>query len=111
MKILKRTISIYHHDWHTELVNALWEDRVTPKATIGNSPFFLVYGIEAIFPPSLFLPSLQLAQSVQDEDCLAMEKMINTLLKLEEERDRSKQHFAKHQQIVKSWFDQSSRSN
>ena len=111
MKILKRTISVHHHDWHTELVNALWEDRVTPKATIGNSPFFLVYGTEAILPPNLFLPSLQLAQSVQDEDCPAMEKMINTLLKLEEERDKSKQHFTKHQQIVKSWFDQSSSSN
>ena len=40
-----------------------------------------------------------------------MEKRINTLLKLEEERDRPKQHFIKHQQIVKSWFDQSSSSN
>ena len=40
-----------------------------------------------------------------------MEKRINTLLKLEEERDRSKQHFTKHQRIVKSWFDQSSSSN
>ena len=85
--------------------------RVTPKAAIGNSPFFLVYGTEAILPPNLFLPSVQLAQFVQDEDCPAMEKRINTLLKLEEERDRSKQHFTKHQQIVKSWFDQSSSSN
>ena len=40
-----------------------------------------------------------------------MKKRINTLKKLEEERDKSKQHFIKHQQIVKSWFDQSSSSN
>ena len=59
----------------------------------------------------MFLPSLQLAQSVQDEDCLVIEKRINTLLKLEEDRDKAKQHFVKHQQIVKSWFDQSSSSN
>ena len=102
MKILKRTISAHHRDWHTELFNALWADRVTPKAAIGNSPFFLVYGTKAILPPNLFLSSLQLAQSIQDENCLAMEKMINTLLKLEEERDKSKKHFTKHQQIVKS---------
>ena len=93
------------------MCNAFWGDKVTPKSSIGNSPFFLVYGTEAILPPNLFLPSLQLAQSVQDEDSPAMEKMINTLLKLEEERDRSKQHFTKHQQIVKSSFDQSSGSN
>ena len=60
LKILKRTISVHHRDWHTELVNALWADRVTPKVAIGNSPF-LVYGTEAILPSNLFLPSLQLA--------------------------------------------------
>ena len=105
LKILKRTISVHHRDWHIELVNSLWEYRVTPKATIGNSPFFLVYGIEAILPLNLFLPSLQLAQSIQDEECPAIEKRINTLRKLEEEREKSKQHFTKHQQIVKSCFD------
>ena len=67
--------------------------------------------MEAILPPNLFLTSLQLAQSIQDEDCPAMEKSINTLLKQEEERNSSKQHFKKHQQIVKSWFDQSLSSN
>ena len=40
-----------------------------------------------------------------------MEKRINTLIKLEKEREKSKQHFTKHQQIVKSWFDQSFSSN
>ena len=40
-----------------------------------------------------------------------MEKRVNTLLKLEEERNRSKQNFKKHQQIVKCWFDQSLSSN
>ena len=74
MKILKRTISAHHRDWNTKLFNALWADRITPKAAIGNSPFFLVYGTEAILPPNLFLPSLQLAQFVQDEYCPAMEK-------------------------------------
>ena len=111
LKILKRTISAHHHDWHTELLNSLWADSVTPKVAIGNSPFFLVYWTEAILPPNLFLHSLQLAQSVQDEECPTMEKRINTLLKLEEEREKSKQHFTKHQQIVKSWFDQSFSSN
>ena len=55
-----------------------------------------MYGIEAIFPPNLFLPSLQLAQSIQDENCYAMEKRINTLIKLEEDREKVKQHFEKH---------------
>ena len=33
------------------------------------------------------------------------------ILKLKEERENSKRHFMKHQQIVKSWFDHGSSSN
>jgi hypothetical protein len=54
IKIIKRTVSENHKNWHNALYNALWADRVTPKASIGNSPFFLIYGREAI----LFLASL-----------------------------------------------------
>jgi hypothetical protein len=58
-------------------------DRITPKATIGNSPFFLVYGRESILPPHILLPSLQLSQKVQEEDCSPLESRINALMKLE----------------------------
>ena len=105
IKILKRTVANHHRDWHTALSSALWADRVTPKAAIGNSPFFLVYGKEAILPPHLFLPSLQLAQSVQEVPCSAMEHRINTLQKLEEDREMARKKFEKHQQTVKRWFD------
>ena len=70
---------------------------MTPKSSIGNSPFFLVYGKESILPSNLFLPSLQLSQSIQDENCPTMEKSINTLIKLEEDGERSRQHLIKHQ--------------
>ena len=81
---------------HTILYQALWADRVTPKSFVGNSPFFLVYGMEAILPPNLFLPSLQLARAVQEIECSTIEERINMLLKLEEERENSKRHFMKH---------------
>ena len=95
----------HHRNWHNALSNALWADRATPKAAIGNSPFFLVYGKEAILPPHLFLPSLQLSQSVQETPCSAMEHRINTLHKLEEDRELARKKFEKHQQTVKCWFD------
>jgi transposase InsO family protein len=44
IKIIKRTVAENHKNWHNALLNALWDDRVTPKAAIGNSSFFLVYG-------------------------------------------------------------------
>ena len=43
INILKKTISNNHRDYHTKLFNALWKDRITPKVSIGNSPYCLVY--------------------------------------------------------------------
>jgi hypothetical protein len=102
IKIIKRTVSKNHKNWHNALFNAIWADRVTPKTIIGNSPFFLVYRREAIIPPRVLLPSLQLSQKVQEEDCPPLESQINALLKLEEVRTQEKQKLDQHQHIVKS---------
>jgi hypothetical protein len=111
IKIIKRTVSENHKNWHNALYNALWADRVTPKASVGNSPFFLIYGREAILPPHVLLPSLQLSQKVQEEECPPLENRINALLKLEEVRTQAKQKLDQHQQIVKRWFDSNSSSD
>jgi hypothetical protein len=111
IKIIKRTVSENHKNWHNVLFNAIWDDRVTPKTIVGNSPFFLIYGREAILPPHVLLPSLQLSQKVQEEDCPPLESRINALLKLEEVRTRAKERLDQHQHIVKSWFDSSSSSD
>ena len=90
------SIAENHSNWHIFLHQALWDDRVTPKSSIGNSPFFLVYGVDAILPPNLFLPSLQPVRAVQETECSAIEERINLLLRLEEERENAKKHFVKH---------------
>jgi hypothetical protein len=61
VRILKKTVTDNQRNWHNLLYNTLWADRVTPKAAIGNSPYFLVYGKESILPNGLYLLSLQLA--------------------------------------------------
>jgi hypothetical protein len=101
IKIIKRTVFENHKNWHNALFNALLSDRVTPKTFIGNSPFFLIYGIEAILPPHVLLPSLQLSQKVQEEHCPPLESQINALLKLEEVRAQAKERLDQHKQIVK----------
>jgi hypothetical protein len=92
-------------NWHNLLHNALWDDRVTPKEAIGNSPYFLVYGHEAILPNEIYLPSLQLAQESEGQPSSVIQQRINTLLMLEEEREKDNSKFLAHQQIVKIWFD------
>jgi hypothetical protein len=85
-----------HKNWHNALLNALWADRVTPKAVVGNSPFFLVYGRDAILPPHVLLPSLQLSQRVQEEECSPLENRIIALMKLEEVRTQAKHKLNQH---------------
>jgi hypothetical protein len=111
IKIIKRTVVENHKNWHNALLNTLWADRVMPKDVVGNSPFFLVYGREAILPPHILLPSLQLSQKVQEEDCPPLENRINALIKLEEVRDQAKRKLDQHQQLVKTWFDSNSASD
>jgi hypothetical protein len=76
-----------------------------PKEVVGNSPYFLVYGQEAILPNGIYLPSLQLAQDSNEEPSLAMQHRFETLLMLEEQREKARSKFLAHQQIVKRWFD------
>ena len=39
--------------WLTELPSVIWSLRTTPSRATGFSPFFLVYGAEAILPTDL----------------------------------------------------------
>lgn len=44
IRIIKRTIDQNHRNWHKALTFSLWADIITHKASIGSSPFALVYG-------------------------------------------------------------------
>eukprot|EP00253_Pinus_taeda_P006265 PITA_06265 len=105
IKIIKRTIEQNHRNWHKSLVFALWADRITQKASIGTSPFNLVYGKEAILPTNLVLPSLALVQFIEEAPSSSIQLRYDQILKLEEEREKAKDTHAKHQQIIKAAFD------
>jgi hypothetical protein len=104
VRILKKIVAKNHRNWRS-IHNALWEYRVTPKEGIGNSPYFLVYGQEAILPNGLYLSSLQLALGSRGKPSPVIQQRIDTLLVLEEEREKEKSKFVTHQQMVKRWFD------
>jgi hypothetical protein len=105
VRILKKKIADNQRNWHSSLHNTLWDDRVTPKEDIVNSLYFLVYGQEAILPNRVYLPSLQLSQDSRGQPSSVIQQRIDTLLMLEEEREKEKSNFIAHQQIVKRWFD------
>ena len=43
INILKKTVADSHRDWNTKLFNTLWVDKITPKVSIGNSPYCFIY--------------------------------------------------------------------
>jgi hypothetical protein len=77
---------------------------VTPRISLGTSPYFLVYGKEAILPPNIYLSSLQLAQSSCGQSSNFLQIRIDIVLKLEE-RNKAKEKCHIHQQRIKRWFD------
>jgi len=96
-------------DWHNAIYNDLWADRVTTKEALGKSPYFLIYRQEAILPTGLYLPSLHLSQESIGHSSSNMQQRIDTLLMLEEEREKAKRK--SHQQLVKKWFDRHKGKN
>ena len=68
IRTLKKTVLENQRSWHLALPNALWADRVTPKNSLGVSPYTLVYGKEPILPHNILLPSSKLAQDSRGID-------------------------------------------
>jgi hypothetical protein len=81
------------------------------KASLGYSPYFLVYVKEDILPPNIFIPSLDLVQTIDKQPCASLQYRIDQIFKLEEARDKAKNIFFNHQMIIKKWFDNRSVSN
>eukprot|EP00253_Pinus_taeda_P009638 PITA_09638 len=105
IRIIRKSITDNQRNWHNALTNSLWADRVTPKVALENSPYSLIYGHEAILPPNITLPSLQLSQASKGTPSALLQERIKQLVKLEELRDKARNKFRNHQMIVKRWFD------
>ena len=86
---LKKTMIENQRSWHLALPNALWADRVTPKNSLGVSPYTLVYGKEVILPPNIMLPASIIAQEFRGIDNEILQIRIYNLLKAEESRSRT----------------------
>ena len=67
---------------HKSLIFSLWADRITHKASIGTSPFNLVYGKEVVIPSNLALPSLALVQFIEENPSSSIQLRFDQILKL-----------------------------
>ena len=111
IRILKKTVIENQRSWNLALPNSLWADRVTPKNTLGVSPYTLIYEKEAILPPNIMLPSSILAQESRGTNNQILQNRIYNLVKVEESRSKSRERFKHQQEVVKQWFDKRKAGN
>ena len=46
-------LKAYDKKWAQEVPTVLWSMRMTSCRATGETPFFLVYGVEAVLPPDI----------------------------------------------------------
>nr|CAE02825.1 OSJNBa0043A12.30 [Oryza sativa Japonica Group] len=86
--------------WIEELPAVLWASRTTPSRATGETPFFLVYGAEAVLPSELTLRSPRATMYCEaDQDQLRRDDLDY----LEERRRRAALRAARYQQSLRRY--------
>ena len=86
--------------WLAELPSVIWSLRNTPSRATGFTPFFLVYGAEAILPTDLEYGSPRLQAYNEQSNRTTREDALD---QLEEARDVALLHSAKYQQSLRRY--------
>jgi hypothetical protein len=108
MTIVKKIVGENKRSWDSKIKHGLWADRITKKETTRNSPFELVYGLEARFSVHLRLPTYGSVEDLSTEQDVVQNR-VNQVIELDEIRRRAYDQNCKNQSKVKKYFDKSSR--
>ena len=65
--VLKKRLEQAKGKWVEELPGVLWAYRTTPGRPTGNTPFALAYGMDAIIPTEIGLPTIRTDAGKQDD--------------------------------------------
>ena len=91
-------------DWSDKLPYALWGYRTTERTSIGSTPFSLVYGMEAVLPVELEIPSLRVLLETQVSEVDWVQARYDELALLDERRLRAAYHHQGYQQRIARAF-------
>ena len=67
MQGLKRRLNEKKRNWVEELNNVIWAYRTTPRILIGEMPFRLIYGIDAVIPIEISSSSYRVSGDIDPE--------------------------------------------
>ena len=94
LRIIKSRLMGAKRAWLEELPSVLWAYRTTARTSIGETPFNLTYGTEAVIPVEVGLTSLR--REFFDEK-INDDQLKQNLDCLDEVRDQASQRMAKYQ--------------
>ncbi|KAG9447595.1 hypothetical protein H6P81_013723 [Aristolochia fimbriata] len=96
-KILKKTVAGNKKDWHERLGEALWAYRITYRTPTESTPYSLVYGVEAMLPLEIQIPSLRVAlrEGLTEEENIRL--CLQELESLDEKRLEAQQRLECYQ--------------
>eukprot|EP00253_Pinus_taeda_P022855 PITA_22855 len=94
------------NDWDVHVPVVLWAYKTTCKKLSGQTPFRLVYGIEAVMPMEYIMPSLQIATFTGMANHESLEEWLAQLMELEEYIFLVRFHQQVEKESEKSWHDQ-----
>ena len=96
---LVRSLKESNMHWVEELDSVLWGLRTTPNRTTGYTPFFMVYGAEAVLPCDIIHDSPRVHMYEEREAELDQQDSLEAL----EERDVAKARSAFYQQQARRY--------
>jgi transposase InsO family protein len=65
--------------WVEELASVLWSLRITPNASTGYTPFFLLFGVEAVPPTDVRYGAPRVEAYVEEDAQIALEDACDLL--------------------------------
>jgi hypothetical protein len=73
-------------NWDLRIPTVLWANRTTCKKLTMQTPFKLVYGLEAVVPMEYLVPKLRIVSFTDTDDIGVVRERLAQLIELEEDR-------------------------
>ena len=109
VKNLQKLVNDKMRTWDKFLDDAIWAYRVSFKLSTGFTPFFLVYGQEALFPIELQVRSNRLMQASCRDGESAMEDRLAHNHVLQYSREEAVEHYLQQAWRRKQYYDKKAR--
>jgi hypothetical protein len=106
---LEKTIES-SRDWHEKLPLALWGYRTSIRTPTGATPYSLVYGMEAVLPIELEVPSLRVMIENEINEADWLSDRFSELMLFDERRLRALYHIQGYQRRIARAFNKKVKS-